>query len=899
MRDSFFSFWKLALGAAIILIAAISCKHASQSSVEALQSEMSSLVASVQSVVVVPDYEDGSVKMTDGVSNVLRFEVYPLAAAQRLVTALGPSAFSLDCVQTETKSSPLINIPVRSVAFDGTFVSVVADGSGLQEQITSGISPANARLRITDGKVTRSSEYFALTYRTSSGEPVPNGNSVTVGTEKLSAVSVVLKGKALINDTDRDAEYGFVYATSALAMAENPTTVIADNIDADAIYSIALSGQTPNTTYYFRSILFKNGTLYYGETKSFTTKEVSSLSETLEASDLGSVSATLNAKLDLTDVLYESLEYGFYWGTSETSQPTYIKCENLAEQAYSASLSGLSHNTRYWYKSCVKIDSQTFYGEVKSFSTGVVPVESVSLKPTLVVHAIDSTWTLEPVITPANATNKAVTWESSDASVVTIDASGRATARSNGTATLTVTTVDQSKTATCLVTVSQWVTELTLDKSSVTLNEGQTTTVSVTNVAPANAVDKTYTWSSSDTSVATVDSDSGLITAVSKGTAGIIATAKDGSGTIATCMVVVNKLVSSIAFTPASYSVYNGKTVALSATVLPEAASNKSLSWESSNTAVAKVSASGVVTGVSKGTVTITATAKDGSGVSGTCEVEVKQYVTSLTLDKTSFSLEEGQTATISVSTVAPDNANDKSVSWSSGDPSVATVNAQSGVVTAVSGGPVTIVATANDGSGVSSSCEVYVMGAVDLGLSVKWRGSNLGASNPEDAGNYYAWGETETKSDYSWSKYKFGTSQSGPFSAYNSTDGKTLLDAADDVARTLGSAWRMPTIAEWEELLNEDNCDWEWTTLGGANGYKVTSKKAGHTSKWIFLPAAGYKMGSNLKDNGSFGYYWSSSLSADHIYTASYLGFYELAASKANSNRCNGQSVRPVLPNE
>ena len=438
-----------------------------------------------------------------------------------------------------------------------------------------------------------------------------------------------------------------------------------------------------------------------------------------------------------------------------------------------------------------------------------------------------------------------------------------------------------------------------LDKSSVTLNEGHTTTVSVTNVAPANAVDKTYTWSSSDTSVATVDPDSGLITAVSKGTAGIIATAKDGSGTIATCMVIVNKLVSSIAFTPAAYSVYNGKTVALSATVLPETASNKNLSWESSNTAIAKVSASGVVTGVSKGTVTITATAKDGSGVSGTCEVEVKQYVTSLTLGQTSVTLDEGQTTTLTVSAVAPDNANDKSVSWSSGDPSVATVDAQSGVVTAVSGGPVTIVATANDGSGVSSSCEVYVMGAVDLGLSVKWRGSNLGASNPEDAGNYYAWGETETKSDYSWSKYKFGTSQSGPFSAYNSTDGKTLLDAADDVARTLGSAWRMPTIAEWEELLNEDNCDWEWTTLGGANGYKVTSKKTGHTSKWIFLPAVGYKMGSNLRDNGSFGYYWSSSLSADHVYSASYLGFYELAASKANSNRCYGQSVRPVLPIE
>ena len=497
------------------------------------------------------------------------------------------------------------------------------------------------------------------------------------------------------------------------------------------------------------------------------------------------------------------------------------------------------------------------------------------------------------------STNQAVTWESSDESVVTVDASGKATARGNGSATITVTTVDQSKTAVCEVTVSQWVTGLTLDKSSVTLNEGQTTSVSVTNVAPASAVDKTYTWSSSDTSVATVDPDSGLITAVSKGTADIIATAKDGSGAFAKCTLVVNKLVSSIAFTPASYSVYNGKTVALSATVLPETASNKNLSWQSSNTAIATVSATGVVTGLTKGTVTITATAKDGSGISGTCEVEVKQYVTSLSLDKTSVTLNEGQTTTISVSAVAPDNANDKSVSWSSGDPSVATVD-QSGVVTGVSGGPVTIYATAKDGSGVSSSCEVYVVGAVNLGLSVKWHGSNLGASKPEEAGSYYAWGETEAKSDYSWSKYKFGTSQSGPFSKYNATDNKTQLEAGDDVAHTgLGGSWRLPTLAEWEELANEDNCDWEWTTLNGTNGYKVTSKKAGHTSQWIFLPAAGYQLGSNLRDSGSFGYYWSSSLSADHIYSACYLGFYELAASKANSNRCNGQSVRPVLPSE
>ena len=186
--------------------------------------------------------------------------------------------------------------------------------------------------------------------------------------------------------------------------------------------------------------------------------------------------------------------------------------------------------------------------------------------------------------------------------------------------------------------------------------------------------------------------------------------------------------------------------------------------------------------------------------------------------------------------------------------------------------------------------------GAVDLGLSVYWAECNIGASAPEDYGDYYAWGETETKASYSWSTYKFGTSSSGPFSKYNTkesygtVDNKTVLDPEDDVAHVkLDGDWRMPTDEEWTELWTK--CTWTWTTLGGVNGYVVT----GSNGNSIFLPAAGYRNGSSLYDAGSYGDYWSSSLYVGYPSYA-WLGyFYSGNVRRDYGYRYLGHSVRPV----
>lgn len=187
----------------------------------------------------------------------------------------------------------------------------------------------------------------------------------------------------------------------------------------------------------------------------------------------------------------------------------------------------------------------------------------------------------------------------------------------------------------------------------------------------------------------------------------------------------------------------------------------------------------------------------------------------------------------------------------------------------------------------------------VDLGLpsGTLWATCNVGATTPEDYGNYYAWGETATKEIYNWSTY-FDTNDDGnTFTKYNNNGGKTVLDPEDDAAHVnWGGSWRMPTKAEWQELL--DSCTWTWTMQNGVNGYKVTSNRAGYTDKFIFLPAAGYRIHDYLLDDGYLGRYWSSSLNEVLSYRAWNLYFTSGSRYLHNSlRRYDGLSVRPVLP--
>ena len=179
----------------------------------------------------------------------------------------------------------------------------------------------------------------------------------------------------------------------------------------------------------------------------------------------------------------------------------------------------------------------------------------------------------------------------------------------------------------------------------------------------------------------------------------------------------------------------------------------------------------------------------------------------------------------------------------------------------------------------------------IDLGLSVKWATCNVGASNPTEYGNYYAWGETSTKSEYTEENSK----------TYGKSMGDILGNSSYDAARAnWGGSWRLPTDDEFEELI--DNCNSEWTTVSGVEGRRFTSKKNGRS---IFLPAAGYhepkffftgwRHGSSLHYAGENGYYWSSTPIEGYTGYAYYLWFNVSDQNAAWSDRSDGQSVRPV----
>ena len=175
--------------------------------------------------------------------------------------------------------------------------------------------------------------------------------------------------------------------------------------------------------------------------------------------------------------------------------------------------------------------------------------------------------------------------------------------------------------------------------------------------------------------------------------------------------------------------------------------------------------------------------------------------------------------------------------------------------------------------------------GYVDLGLSVKWATYNVGANSPEEYGNYYAWGETTTKTSYTEENC----------STYGKSIGSIAGNSTYDVARALwGGGWRLPTKEEFEEL--RDRCTWNWTTYKGVNGYKVT----GPNGNSIFLPAAGW-FGASLSGRGTLGYYWSATpYEESNPYVSNSGNAYYLDFGSGRYHmywlvRYNGRSVRPV----
>lgn len=327
-------------------------------------------------------------------------------------------------------------------------------------------------------------------------------------------------------------------------------------------------------------------------------------------------------------------------------------------------------------------------------------VSSVTLDQSSIELAVGATATLKATVSPDGVLDNSVNWSSTNDKVATV-ANGVVTAVGPGAAVISATSNDGSVSATCAVTVFNTVSGVTLDQSELKLAVGGTATLTA-KVTPDNVKDNSVTWSSSNTSVATVNG--GVVTAAGAGEAVITVKTNDGGHT-ATCKVTVLDHVTGVSLDQTEARIAVGKTLTLKATVIPTGAMDESVTWYSSNSAVASVS-NGVVTALNPGEVVITVSTNDG-GHTATCKVTVWKEVSSITLDITSASIVAGASVTITA-VVSPSDATYKDVTWTTSDASVATVSG--GKVTGVAPGTATITATTTDG-GLKATATITVVG--------------------------------------------------------------------------------------------------------------------------------------------------------------------------------------------
>ena len=358
----------------------------------------------------------------------------------------------------------------------------------------------------------------------------------------------------------------------------------------------------------------------------------------------------------------------------------------------------------------ITITAKTKDGKVKatvSVNVESIEVKSITLNPTEMSVKVGTSSQITAIVEPENAMDKELIWETSDASVVTVDSTGKVTGVKTGTAVVTAKTKDGKIKSICTVNITTDtidVEKIILSPTSVTVKEGLTSQITAT-VMPENATNRELVWTTSDASVAIVD-NTGKVTGVKKGTATITVKTKDGKVKATVTVNVEANEVEKITLSSDKLSLKVGSTSKITATVTPENATDKELVWTTSDASIATVDSTGKVTGVKKGTVTITAKTKDGK-VKATCTVNVEAIeVKSITLNPTEMSVKVGTSSQITA-TVTPENATDKELIWETSNASVATVDS-TGKVTGVKTGTAVVTAKTKDGK-IKSICTVNI----------------------------------------------------------------------------------------------------------------------------------------------------------------------------------------------
>ncbi|MGN0443910.1 MAG: Ig domain-containing protein [Acutalibacteraceae bacterium] len=336
-------------------------------------------------------------------------------------------------------------------------------------------------------------------------------------------------------------------------------------------------------------------------------------------------------------------------------------------------------------------------------------VEAITLSATSATVVAGKTKILTAEVSPATASDQSVKWSSSNKEVATVSSSGKITALKGGSCKIVARSKDNSSVyAVCKLTVLQPPTKITLSETDIEITRGDKA-VLVATVKPKDCFDSTLKWKSSNSSVAKVDSK-GVITGVTAGKAVITCSSTVDPSIKRTCNVTVFQPVTGVKLSAEKLTLTTGRTKTLIATVLPSKASNKKVTFKTSDRDVVKVSSKGVIEAVGPGKATVTVRTEDGF-YTAKCVVTVVEPVVSVKLDYSSTSIALGKTKVLTA-TVSPKNATNKEVSWRSSNPLVARVT-QSGVVTALAEGTAVITCTTADG-GYKASCTVKCIVPVD-----------------------------------------------------------------------------------------------------------------------------------------------------------------------------------------
>ena len=529
------------------------------------------------------------------------------------------------------------------------------------------------------------------------------------------------------------------------------------------------------------------------------------------------------------------------------------------------------------------------FGTRMGLASAPVFVNSITLSdPVLIMEEQDMSQ-ITATVAPQNATNTKVNWASSNTEIVYVNKNGGVMANEEGVATITCTADDDNgATAKSLVIVAnnfKAVTGLTLSNTSLSLVEGKEAHLTAT-TTPASATYGDVTWSSSNPLVAQV-SEVGLVTAIDVGTATITCSAADGKGAEATCTVRVTEAVDpTIGDANEDGNVSVGDLTYVVSVILERIEQGDDIS-------LYDVDGDGEIT-----IADVVAIADIILGNDRQPQVHFLEIPSTLTVGI-------GETTCIS-RTVIPYKL-EGNLTWSSSDENVVTITSD-GTITAVHAG--TAIITLAEPEGISAECVVTVDASygntdghawVDLGLpsGTRWATVNLGAGSPQEYGNYYAWGETQPKDNYTWGNYEHCSGSATTLTKYCTTpnkgtrDDKTLLEPSDDAATAAwGENWCMPTEDQFQELFNPAYTTSVWTEQNGLYGRLVTSRVNGNS---VFLPAAGYMNGTTLSSGGTGGYYATRNLSANDCDYNRSLNLGSSTATLTYIYRCYGQSVRPV----